>query len=221
MRSSAACALSLALCLAAPGAGAGDPEVALTLPELMRRMAETAGVETRFREVREIGLLSAPLESRGLLYFVPPDRLARFTTWPVASALVVDGERVRLREGPEGDVLDLSGSRTATTFVEHFLVLWSGDLERLERLYHTRFSAEEGRWRLRLTPRRAPLDRFVESVELRGDDRGLGEIALVAADGDRTTTRFEETRLDRRFSSPELERLFSENLPLDAAASPP
>ena len=219
MRSSAACALSLALCLVA-SSGAGDP-AALTLPELMRRMAETAGVETRFRELREIGLLSAPLESRGLLYFVPPDRLARFTTWPVASALIVDGERVRFREGPDGEALDLSGSRTATTFVEHFLVLWSGDLERLERLYHTRFSAEEGRWRLRLTPRRAPLDRFVESVELRGDDRGLAEIALVDADGDRTTTRFEETRIDRRFSSPELERLFSEGLPLDAAASRP
>jgi len=220
MRSSAACALSLALCLAAPAA-AGAPEPALTLPELMRRMAQTPGVEARFREVREIGLLSAPLESRGLLYFVPPDRLARFTTWPVASALVVDGERVRFREGLEGEARDLSGSRTATTFVEHFLVLWSGDLERLESLYHTRFRAEDGRWSLRLTPRRAPLDRFLESVELRGDDRGLAEIVLLDADGDRTTTHFEETRLDRRFSSPELELLFSAGLPLDAAASPP
>jgi hypothetical protein len=218
MRSSVACALSLVL-LGAAG-GAGEPEAALTLPELMRRMAGTAGVEARFREVREVGLLSAPLESRGLLYFVPPDRLARFTTWPAASALVVDGERVRFREGDEGEPVDLSGSRTATTFVEHFLVLWSGDLERLERLYRTRFSAEGGRWSLRLTPRRAPLDRFVESVELRGDDRGLGEIVLVDAEGDRTTTHFEETRVDRRFSASELDRLFSEGLPLDAASRP-
>jgi hypothetical protein len=218
MRSSAACALSLALWLAAPAAGEAP---ALTLPELMQRMASTSGVETRFREVRELALLSAPLESRGLLYFVPPDRLARFTTEPVASALIVDGERVRFREGAQGEEVDLSGSRTARTFVEHFLVLWSGDLERLERLYHTEFSAEGPRWSLLLTPRGAPLDRFVASVALRGDDHGLAEIALQAADGDRTTTRFESTQLDRRFSPQDLQRLFGDGLPLAAAAGGP
>ncbi len=223
MRSNAACALSLALLLAAPGAGrTAEAQSPLTLAELMRRMADTAGVEARFREIRELGLLSAPLESRGLLYFVPPDRLARFTTEPVASALVVDGGRVRFREGSGGaQALDLSGSPTARSFVEHFIVLFGGDLERLERLYRTGFSADGARWTLALTPRRAPLDRFVESVTLRGDERGLVEIALVDRDGDRTTTVFEETRLGRRFSSRELEQLFSEGLPLGAAASRP
>lgn len=223
MRSNAACALSLALLCAAPGAGLSEESTGpLTLAGLMRRMADTAGVEARFREVRELGLLSAPLESRGLLYFVPPDRLARFTTEPVASALVVDGERVRFREGSgDAQALDVSGSPTARGFVEHFLVLFGGDQQRLEQVYRTGFSADGPRWTLALTPRRAPLSRFVESVTLRGDDRGLSEIALVDRDGDRTTTVFEETRLGRRFSSRELEQLFSEGLPLDAAASRP
>ena len=44
------------------------------------RMAATRGVAAEFRESREVALLVEPLESRGLLYFVPPDRMARFTT---------------------------------------------------------------------------------------------------------------------------------------------
>ena len=86
MRSSAVCWLSLALVLGA-AARAEDPSApaALTLPELMRRMATTAGVAAAFREEKQLALLSAPLTSRGRLYFVPPDRLARFTSSPDVS----------------------------------------------------------------------------------------------------------------------------------------
>lgn len=220
MRSSAACWASGALLLAAAVAAA-DPAPDPGLADLMRRMASTPGVEARFREVRELALLAAPLESRGWLYFVPPDRLARFTLEPAFSALVAEGDRVRFREGEEEEAIDLSGSPTARVFVDHVVALWSGDLERLEALYTTEFEVDGPRWELSLAPRRAPLDRFVARIALRGDERGLREIAIDSRDGDRTTTFFEDTRVDRRFDAGELERLFSEGLPLPAAAGTP
>jgi hypothetical protein len=74
MRSSAVCSLSLALWVAAAPASAqqADQAPALTLVELMRRMATTSGVEARFRERKELALLAAPLVTHGALYFVPP-----------------------------------------------------------------------------------------------------------------------------------------------------
>ncbi len=220
MRSSAACSLSLLLALGSAAAGEpAAPEAVPDLPELMRRLASTPGVEAHFRETRELDLLAVPLESSGVLYFVPPDRLARFTLEPAFSALLVEGESVRFREAPEAEEIDLSGSPAARVFVDHFIALWSGDLERLQQLYRAQLGAEGSGWKLVLQPRRAPLDRFVESVVLRGDDRGPGEIVLNDRDGDRTRTVFENARIQRRFAPAELQRLFSEGLPLPVAAS--
>ena len=198
--------LGLALAALRPGAGAAAEPGALTLPELMRRMAASPGVEARFREIRELELLAAPLESRGRLYFVPPDRLARFTTEPAPSALIVDGERLVYREGDED--YDLSRNPAARAFAENLMALFRGDLERLESLYRTAFRADGTRWRLVLSPRSSPMDRVIASLTLRGDDTGLEQVVLLDTDGNRTTTIFEDAHPERRFTPDELDRLF-------------
>jgi hypothetical protein len=214
MRSVGACALSLGLVLAAaPCRGEGAEH----LERLLLGMATSAGVEAAFTERRELALLSAPLESRGRLYFVPPDRLARFTDVPAATALLIDGERVRFREGSEPE-LDLSGNPMTRPFVENLVVLWSGDRERLERLYRVRLSQDGSRWQLALEPRGAPLDRVIAEIRLRGEDSSLREMLVRDRDGDLTTTHFHDVASDRAFTPEELERLFVEGRPLDAAA---
>ena len=137
MRYSAVCWASALLARAA-FAGA-EPAPSPELAEILRRMASTRGVETAFEERKELSLLAAPLETRGVIYFVPPDRFARFTSSPGFSALVVTGDAVHLREGPDGEEIDLSGNRVARVFVENFVALWSGDRERLEALYRPEF----------------------------------------------------------------------------------
>ena len=219
MRSAAACALSLGLALLAAPARSegGDTAGDLTLEALMERMRRSVGVAAEFTERKELTLLSEPLESRGRLYFASPDRLARFTTSPVFSALIIDGDAVRFREG-EDEELDLSGDPVARRFVENFVVLWSGDQGRLERLYRVELSAKGERWQLSLSPRGAPLDRVIERIELRGDSQSLLEMEVRERDGDRTITAFGVVDVDRTFSPAELERLFEKGLPLDAAS---
>jgi len=219
MRSAAACALSLGLALLAAPARSegGDIDGDFTLEALMERMRRSVGVAAEFTERKELALLSEPLESRGRLYFASPDRLARFTTAPVFSALIIDGDAVRFREG-EDEELDLSGDPVARRFVENFIVLWSGDQGRLERLYRVELSAKGERWQLSLSPRGAPLDKVIERIELRGDSQSLLEMEVRDRDGDRTTTAFGVVDVDRTFSPAELERLFEKGLPLDAAS---
>ena len=121
-----------------------------------------------------------------------------------------------LTEG-EDEALDLSGDPVARRFVENFIVLWSGDRGRLERLYRAELSAEGERWRLSLAPRGAPLDAVIDRIELRGDRQRLLEMVVRDRDGDRTITAFGAVDMDRTFSAPELERLFEKGLPLDTA----
>jgi len=215
MRSSAACWASAALAAGAlaGAAGATTPE----LDEILRRMASTRGVEAPFEERKELALLVEPLETRGVIYFVPPDRFARFTTSPGASALIVAGEAVQLREGPEARPVDLSGNRVARAFVENFVALWSGDREKLEALYRPELHGTRDACELRLVPRRAPLSEAIEAITLRGDRESMRELLVVERDGDRTTTRFGATRTDRVFTPEELRQIFGAGLPLEGA----
>jgi hypothetical protein len=213
MRSSAACWASALLAVAAfadAPADSGDE-----LAEILRRMASTRGVEALFDERKELALLAAPLETRGVIYFVPPDRFARFTTQPGKSALLVTGDAVLLREGSDAEQIDLSGNRVARVFVENFVALWSGDRDRLERLYAAEFRGTREAWELRLLPRRAPLADVIAVVTLRGDRDAMQELIVEERDGDRTTTRFGATRSDRVFTPAELQQIFVDGAPLE------
>ena len=221
MRFVAACWLS-ALLASAAFAPAEASETAAAPPELadvLERMATSAGVEARFEERKELALLAAPLESRGVIYFSPPDRFARFTLAPGFTALVVDGEAVQLREGRDGDLVDLSGNPVARVFVDNIVVLWSGDREQLERHYTAEFRGTLADWELRLAPRREPLSRVIDAITLHGDADDVREMRIIEKDGDRTITRFETLSSDRSFSAVELERIFDGREPLGGSVA--
>ena len=189
MRFSAACSNSLAAALFAIAASSEEPRdpVASSLAELMEGMASTSGVIAEFREQKQIALLEQPLESSGTLYFVPPNRLVRFTLKPEPSALIIDGDKLRFRQGDRAE-FDLSGSPMARIFIDNFIVLFNGDLRKLQNLYRTNFSANGEDWTLILEPRKSPLRGLVREIALRGDRTGIREMVMENRDGDRTST---------------------------------
>jgi outer membrane lipoprotein-sorting protein len=195
------------LLLTAHAAGAAEP--APTLEELMAGMAETPGVEARFLETKEIALLSEPLLTRGTLAFVPPDRLVRTTTEPSRSRLVIAGDRFSFTDAAGGDAVDLSANPLAREFVDNFIVLFNGDLAALRRRYEPELRAEGAGWELTLRPRHRPLSDLIERITLTGSGGALLRMEMLERDGDRTTTRFEEVKVDRRFTPEEIERLFA------------
>ncbi len=209
MRFSAACSSSLAATLLAIAAYAGEPDesAAFSLAELMDGMATTSGVIADFHEQKQIALLVKPLESSGQIYFVPPNRLARFTLEPEPSALIIDGDKLRFQQG-DGAKFDLSGNPMARTFIDNFIVLFNGDLPKLQNLYYTNFSTEGKNWSLTLEPRGSPLRRLVKEIALRGDRKGIREIVMQSWDGDRTATTFDVIDTDYPFTDDQLEDLF-------------
>jgi len=196
---------------------AGSERGPLTLETLMQQMATTSGVRAEFHEVKEIALLNRPLESTGTLYFVPPRRLAHYTTRPTRSAFVIDGSRLSFRDETGGESVDLSADHIARAIIENFVVLFNGDLEALRDRYDVGFEAQGPRWKLELVPRDPRMRSVVSRVVLRGDDAVLEQMVVSEAGGDRTVTTFDDVRTDVRFSETELARIFS----LDLNAPPP
>jgi outer membrane lipoprotein-sorting protein len=197
------------LLFVARAAGAAEP--APTLEALMAGMAETPGVEARFLETKEIALLSEPILTRGTLAFVPPDRLLRTTSEPSRSRLVIAGDRFSFTDAAGGDAVDLSANPLAREFVDNFIVLFNGDLDALRRRYEPelRSGDSDSGWELALRPRHRPLSDLIERITLTGRGRALLRMEMLERDGDRTTTRFEEVKVDRRFTPEEVERLFA------------
>jgi outer membrane lipoprotein-sorting protein len=203
--------LALLALLAAASAWAEPsavPSGPLTLEVLMQGMAATSGVRAEFREEKTLALLEAPLVSEGTLYFIPPSRMARITTRPGASRLVIDGRRMSYTDETGASDVDLAGNRIARTIVENFVVLFAGDLAALRDRYRVDFAAQGRRWRIHLTPKAAPLSQFLASVEMQGDGPALEQMSIRETDGDVTVTRFQRVETDVRFAPDELARLF-------------
>lgn len=194
------------LALIAPAAATKDP---VTLETLMQGMASTPGVIAEFHEVKELALLSQPLETHGHLYFIPPDRLARTTESPGRTRLVIAGGHLEFRDEAGYDRIELGSNPMVRQFVDNFIVLWSGDLVELRRRYKIDFAARARRWELVLTPRLAPVRDLIRSITLRGRGRALEEMSMVETDGDLTHTTFVKIEVGHRFSQVELERYFS------------
>ncbi|MEX2207949.1 MAG: outer membrane lipoprotein carrier protein LolA [Myxococcota bacterium] len=192
----------------APGSDAGHESGTLTLDQLLRHMATTRGVVAEFREVKLLALLDAPLETRGTLYFVPPDKLARVTRSPAETRLLLTGDRMRFEDEAGASDVDLSANPVARQFAKNLIVLWRGDRAALEAVYTLDFSAEGALWKLALTPRGAPLDRFITHIRLGGDGPKILDMDLLESDGDRTHTVFEKTEVDHAFGPDEEQAIF-------------
>ncbi len=193
----------------APGSGASRSPTPIGLEELMGHLAQSGGVRAHFRETKHLSLLTAPLVSEGTLYFAPPDLLARHTTRPGKSSIVVRGDRVAFHDETGHQIVELGSSEVARHFADNLRVLLRGDLATLRSRYIVGFEAEGQRWSLRLEPRARIVRRIVEWIHVEGRGAELVAIERRETTGDRTAIVFHEVETGLDFTPAELDRFFS------------
>ena len=202
---------------AAPPAEPPSAPAPASLESVMALLAGSGGVRARFRESKHLALLEAPLESEGTLFFDPPDRLARHTTSPAASSLVVSGERVLMRDATGEQQVTLGGSEVARSLVESFLVVLQGDLGRLRERYEVEFDAQGDAWHLRLdSPARRAFRQLVQSLDIDGQGAAVKRIEMAESNGDRTVTEFTQVETGHVFTAEESAEVFLADGPSQA-----
>ncbi|MGF1469678.1 MAG: outer membrane lipoprotein carrier protein LolA [Sandaracinaceae bacterium] len=205
--------LALLLAVAALGGGLGRGRAQdLTLDELLARFAALPGRECRFDEEKTLGtLLAVPLRSEGRILFDPPGRFLRQVERPEPSAMLIVGDRLRMRDAG-GPVRELPIDRLPALrgFLDSFRAVLAGDRAALERYYavELRAASPAGGWTLILTPRQPDLARLIATITMAGRGPRLDEMRVVEVTGDVTVTRFHDVDPDRRFSAAEQRRLF-------------
>ena len=198
---------AIVLAVAAPAAEseAKEPE---SLAALLARFRELPGLEARFHEVKKLALLKAPLISEGTIHFAPPDRLARRTTRPAASTLVVDAHQVRFGDAEGSQSIPLDGNPVVRLFVDAFLKVLAGDREALERIFAIELRASARGWAMALEPRLAPMTDVIERILLEGRGAVVSRMVVREKDGDETVTTFSAVDVGRRYTAEEKARLF-------------
>ncbi len=195
--------------LASDASGSAPTE----LEALMQRFASSGGVRARFRESRHLSILTDPIETTGMLYFAPPDRLARHTTWPGRSSVVIDAERVLLGDETGQRVFDLHSSEVARALVGNLMIVFRGDLEALRARYSIAFDSNAESWTLDLEPRSRALRSVIERVHFAGKGGNLTEMETREPNGDRTIMELSEIEVGLSWGQPELDRIFSVDPP--------
>jgi outer membrane lipoprotein-sorting protein len=179
----------------------------------MQRFAASGGVRARFRESRHLSILTDPIETTGTLYFAPPDRLARHTTWPGRSSVVIEAERVLLGDETGQRVFDLNTSEIARALVGNLMIVFRGDLESLRERYSIAFDSNAESWTLDLEPRSRALRSVIERIHFVGRGRDLTAMETRESNGDRTIMELSEIESGLSWEQRDLDRIFSTDPP--------
>ena len=212
--------LSLALALACLPAGTGHAEelppgaTPGSLVALMDHFANSGTVRAEFKETRTLSLLVEAIETEGVLYFSPPDRLAHHTTHPGNARVVVHGGRVAFRDETGTRTLDLGSSDVARSLTDNLMVLLRGDLAGLRERYSIAFTSDGHRWQLDLEPRLEAVRAIIEGIRFSGLGWTLEAMETRETNGDTALVIFSRIETQLELSPPQHEQIFSID-PLD------
>ena len=183
---------------------------------LFAQFSKLRGMSASYTEKKHLSLLAVPLTSSGQLhYMTAPDgkqgRLVRVVKKPEPSKLTITERQLRVADKRGTEVIDLRQSDRVRLFVTSLMRVFQGDREALQAHYHVRYQLDDRhatRWQLRLTPKKAPLDKILKQLALHGDGEKVTQILLVEPNGDRTVTTIEKVDARRTFSAREQLEIF-------------
>ncbi len=180
--------VAFALCV---GAGspllAAQPQSAWTVDRLMDGLSKIKSARSNYTEDQYIDIVKAPLHSSGELVYVAPNRLEKNTLKPTPQSIVIDGDRLTMRQGRgRPRTVMLSDHPEIGAFIESLRSTLSGDLTSLNRFYEVRFEGTEDRWRLTLEPKGDEVKKLVKTVRIEGSHYDLLSVEIVHSDGDRS-----------------------------------
>ena len=184
----------LLLLLAVGGLPVGATAAEITLPELMRTLAQVERANARFIETRHSPLLKAPLVLRGTLSYRRPGRLEKHVLSPYDERIVIDGGQVTIENRTRGwnKVLSIDAAPGLAGLVESIRATRAGELQALERFYVVESGGSREHWWLRLKPHAPEIAQYVNAVTIKGSGPRIERIETEETSGDQTTMEISE-----------------------------
>ena len=182
--------LALLLPLGAPAASAAEPASAAPawgLPQLMQAMAGIKSERRTFTERKYLKVLTAPLESSGVLVYQAPAHLEKHTLAPRDERMVLDQGIIEIESRSRHFRRTLMATQypAVGAFVESMRATLAGDLNALTRYYQVQLEGQASNWRMQLVPIDAAARDMVREIRIQGRDARITGIEIVESGGDR------------------------------------
>jgi outer membrane lipoprotein-sorting protein len=165
---------------------AGESQQAWSLEQLMRGLSEIKSATTNYTEDQYIGIATRPLRASGELVYVAPNRLEKNTTAPSPQSIVIDGDKLTMRQGRRSRTVNLGDHPEIGTFIESIRSTMSGDVTTLNRHYQVTLTGDADNWQLELEPTDEKVGKLVDVVRIGGSRYQLDTVEIVHTDGDRS-----------------------------------
>lgn len=175
-----------------PGAACLAGAAAASLDDLLKRAAVAKAGEVPFEEEKFVGAVIAPLISRGVLRFEPPDKLVKKTEMPFPETAIVDKDSLRIvnAEGVETTNIGLWVDPDLQLVFDSLRAVLRGDADTLRDLFDTSLTGDAGDWTLTLVPMETgPVPSRVERIVVTGGADRLRGFDIYETGGDKSLTR--------------------------------
>jgi Outer membrane lipoprotein carrier protein LolA-like len=156
------------------------------IEQLMRSLAVTKSGRVTFIETKHIAMLDRPLVSTGILVFVAPDRLEKWTIKPEPESLRVDGDVLVIERKKQTYTLQLQDYPELAGLVDSMRGTLVGDRDALERLYNLKLEGSRKLWTLDLIPKEPKIAATIQMIKITGNNGDVLSIVVIQADGDRS-----------------------------------
>ena len=172
------------------------------IASLTKAAASMQSMQCRFVQEKTSTMLAEPSVAEGTMHYAAPDRMRWEYTAPYAFALVVNGERlVKVTDG-KAEVLEGNAGRMYQGMVN--LIIGSASGKKLfdTTVFDIVLYDDNSFWRADMTPKRRDMKRMFSQLVFRFDKKtnGISRVEFVSANGDITSIRFEEIKMNEAIS---------------------
>jgi hypothetical protein len=157
-----------------------------SLEMLLEQFTRTSAADARFREVKQLALLEAPLVVEGTLCYRAPDYLRKEVQQPEHSLFEISGDSLRIETGKEQRTLSLDSHPLIRAFAESYRAILSGNGATLEQHFETELAGTLEDWTLRLLPRDKQARGYIAVIIIRGSSGHIQSTETLEASGDTT-----------------------------------
>ncbi|GAN64046.1 fatty acyl CoA synthetase [Acetobacter indonesiensis NRIC 0313] len=140
-----------------------------------------------FHETRELGVLTHPLLSSGVLVFRHPAFLEKETLSPRPETLVIDGDTVSVQRGGHVRHILLAQNPALALLATTLRAPLAGNMAALRQAYTVTAQGDMGAWTLTMTPLSEQAHKMVRQVVLSGRNNAVESLKVIQANGDRQT----------------------------------
>ena len=185
--------LALTLHAGAAVLAGSSEDAAGQLKTVFAQLGQEGVRRAEFVEIRKLGELDMPIESRGELRFDPPATLIRQTLRPIEETLTLTGDSLSVRIGDTTRDLPLDAVPAAAALATALRGLLAGNQTEVESSFSIRFDGNPQAWKLILKPLDKEVAASMEKLVVQGSDSKIYQIDLSQTNGDESMMRILDT----------------------------